>query len=290
MAEQAQCLAVAKSVMRGLGLSDPSDIITPTLTADQQLVQLMFETAYDVRSRGPWPAMKRTATITLVADQESYGLPDDFYSLLPDTFYDQTNRRTVIGPISDGNWNARKYLTVTSNTRRTYRITGIESSIFSVDPIPPESGDVISFDYLSSTTVAPRIWTASTAYSVGDYVTSLNRIYRCTTSGTSSTTPPSHSSGSASDGTVVWAVSTLINETIRTNTDFWIFEPYLMTVGTQYRLLRAGGQDYQSYQDEYERALALSRGRWNQEPNISMDQEREAYVARELAGDGSYGL
>lgn len=48
------------------------------------------------------------------------------------------------------------------------------------------------------------VWLASTAYVIGDRVGSAGRYYECTVGGTSGTIPPTHISGTATDGTVTW--------------------------------------------------------------------------------------
>lgn len=47
-------------------------------------------------------------------------------------------------------------------------------------------------------------WQASTIYRVGDRVVYNSKMFECTVAGTSSSTAPSHSSGTATDGTVTW--------------------------------------------------------------------------------------
>lgn len=49
-----------------------------------------------------------------------------------------------------------------------------------------------------------QAWAASTAYIVGDDVVANSKVYTCTVAGTSSSTAPSHPSGTAVDGTVTW--------------------------------------------------------------------------------------
>jgi len=51
------------------------------------------------------------------------------------------------------------------------------------------------------------IWTASTAYAVGDRVVNVGNVYRCTTAGTSAAAPavgPTGTGTAITDGTVVW--------------------------------------------------------------------------------------
>ncbi|MFD1953722.1 glycosyl hydrolase family 28-related protein [Paenibacillus thailandensis] len=47
-------------------------------------------------------------------------------------------------------------------------------------------------------------WAANTAYAVGEKVQANAKAYLCTVAGTSGSTAPSHSSGTATDGTVTW--------------------------------------------------------------------------------------
>lgn len=47
-------------------------------------------------------------------------------------------------------------------------------------------------------------WATSTAYAVNSYINANGKVYKATVAGTSGTTAPSHSSGTATDGTVTW--------------------------------------------------------------------------------------
>ena len=48
-------------------------------------------------------------------------------------------------------------------------------------------------------------WVTATAYAVGDYVSNNNKVYICTTAGTSGAPGPSGTGSAITDGTVVWA-------------------------------------------------------------------------------------
>jgi hypothetical protein len=47
-------------------------------------------------------------------------------------------------------------------------------------------------------------WAATTAYTTSSIVNTGNKVYRCTVAGTSSSTAPTHTSGTATDGGVTW--------------------------------------------------------------------------------------
>lgn len=61
-------------------------------------------------------------------------------------------------------------------------------------------------DYSGSRVATPTntAWAASTAYLAGDVVATSGRLYTCTVAGTSSTVAPTHTSGTATDGSVTW--------------------------------------------------------------------------------------
>lgn len=61
-------------------------------------------------------------------------------------------------------------------------------------------------DYSGSRVATPAntAWTATTDFSVGNVVVTSGRLYTCTVAGTSSAVAPSHTSGTATDGTVTW--------------------------------------------------------------------------------------
>lgn len=53
-------------------------------------------------------------------------------------------------------------------------------------------------------------WTASTAYKIGQRVLSGTKLYECTVAGTSNSTAPTHTSGTAVNGTVTWRYVTTV--------------------------------------------------------------------------------
>ena len=94
------------------------------------------------------------------------------------------------------------------NSAPTVNITGGGGTGVVVAPVM--SGTSVAYvdildsgiDYTSVPTVTfGEQWEASTAYSTGDQIYQSNRLYTVTTGGTTSTTAPSHNSGSAANGT-----------------------------------------------------------------------------------------
>jgi len=86
--------------------------------------------------------------------------------------------------------------------------TGKDSVPSQVSANAHEVAGVLEISYvgISTTSIAtPTVWTALTAYVVGNVVTNQGRLYRCTTSGTSAASGgPSSLNTSITDGSVIW--------------------------------------------------------------------------------------
>jgi hypothetical protein len=71
----------------------------------------------------------------------------------------------------------------------------------------PVASGYIGWVCITAGTANNTSWTATTAYSVGAVVNANGKVYTCTVAGTSGSTAPSHTSGTATDGTVTWQYS-----------------------------------------------------------------------------------
>lgn len=68
----------------------------------------------------------------------------------------------------------------------------------------PTSGGFLGWVCTTAGTANKNVWAQLTNYSLNTLVSSNSKVYKCTVAGKSGSTPPSHSTGTASDGTVVW--------------------------------------------------------------------------------------
>ena len=73
-----------------------------------------------------------------------------------------------------------------------------------MSPTPDTSGQVIIFEYVAERFVRPATWVTGTLYAANAYTFYNGNYYQTTGGGTSGGTPPTHTSGSASDGGVTW--------------------------------------------------------------------------------------
>ena len=70
------------------------------------------------------------------------------------------------------------------------------------------AGQEIHLDAVTGYHLPAPQWVTSTVYSAGDYVYNEQKIYQTAVGGTAGATPPTHSSGDASDGGVTWTYVT----------------------------------------------------------------------------------
>ncbi|WP_078428894.1 right-handed parallel beta-helix repeat-containing protein [Alkalihalobacterium alkalinitrilicum] len=68
----------------------------------------------------------------------------------------------------------------------------------------PEEGSYIGWVCTQDGIANQNTWQENTSYTVGTQITANGNVYQCTTAGTTGTVAPSHTSGSANDGTTTW--------------------------------------------------------------------------------------
>lgn len=73
--------------------------------------------------------------------------------------------------------------------------------IYNYNPTP---NNYVGWVCTTGGTTTATAWVATTAYTVNSLVSSGGKVYKCTVAGTSSSTAPTHTSGTATDGTVTW--------------------------------------------------------------------------------------
>lgn len=201
------------TVVNELGLPEPIGYgANSTLwTSDggskvNRIRQFVYRAAKLALDGAHWAELRNEGTITLASGQATYALPTDFHSWIYETEWDRTNDWPLIGPISPQEWQARVSGSITTIPRKTYTVRGRTSKEIVIYPTPAagDDGALLYYEYQSNQWFLPILWVTSTSYSTGDYVSYEGNIYVSGTTATSGATPPTHTSGSASDGAVTW--------------------------------------------------------------------------------------
>jgi len=202
-----------------------------------------------------WPQLSKTLTVTLVDSQANYALADDHDRQIFETHWDRTQAWPLIGPISPQEWQLLKSGAITSLPRRRFRIIGYEDATLYIDPTPgtADAGAILALEYQSKTCVRPVEWTASTAFSAGSYLFYNGNIYSVTTGGTTdSSTAPTHTSGSAANGSTTLAYYSDPYDRFRADTDEPLLDAEMVTLGVKWRFLETNRMDYMEAKSEWE--------------------------------------
>lgn len=139
---------ILDNVLLESGMGTETAYATNSDDAVKRLVALANRSADYLSSCHPWQALRKTYSFTLSTDTQ-YPLPTDFRELIPDTtyadsYYDPVDMRT-----DPGVWRYIKTNGISTGPRYRMRILG---GLIEVNE--PNSGDSISFEYLSNQAVA----------------------------------------------------------------------------------------------------------------------------------------
>ena len=287
-------LEIIQAAQYELALTAPAAVAAATDSPTLHLKNRFYAAGREARGRRKWPQLKRTHTITTVNNQNSYQLPEDYWGAIPLTQWNQTNLWEFEGGLSDPAFNAELYGLVGLGVFDKYRIFGPDqnpasnSGQFKVYPTPGSTAETLSFDYISKSWLLPRNWVASTVFAAGAYCNASGNIYQTTAGGTSGTTVPSHTSGTATDGGITdWAYISAPYETIVADTDICLFSDDLMIAGIKKHSSYNKGQQFQLYAAQFETALKQEFARWGSVTKISMADAPAAGLIHTIPGDWS---
>jgi len=289
-------MATIKSILQQfcyrLNLPAPSSFVGVTSPTEQQYLSLFRFIGDNLRNRPyNWPQLKRGYTFTTLTGIRKYQLPGDFYRILESAQWDTTNNWPMRGPVSDFNFAVREFAVVSLQTRKAFRLIGAtnylyntapysqrSAGVFEIDPVGANNTDELFMGYLSCNWVYPRDWVASTSYSLGDIRAGDGFIYRVTTAGVSGTTRPKVTSGTVTDGTVVWQYysepySASPDNAALNDSDQCLFDDDLMIEGMRWAYLRSKQLNYQQERADWEQQLKSAFARFNGPIRINMADE-----------------
>lgn len=232
-------LTICQNAARRLNIPVPTVVVTSLTDTDLQLFALANEEGKELSRRASWQQLTKEQTFTSVAQETQTGaIPSDFDRILPDTFYNRTRKRQVIGPLNAQDWQAQKALTATV-IYDSFRIRGNDILM-----IPsPQLGDAYAYEYLS------KYWVDTDADDAADA------------------------------------------DAFSADTNSSILDEELITLGVEWRFLKAKGLDYQAHYTAYEMRVMQAISRDGGRTNINM-ASGSIYNAPRYPGipEGSWSL
>jgi hypothetical protein len=235
--------SIIRNVANEAGYTVESNILTSTETTTKQLLAIAQRINRDIFEAYPWPKCFAAGSITLVAGQATYPLPAAFSQYQYDTFWNQSTRWRVLGPMSEQDYAEIRGYGVLPRVYQRFQIRGLTNQELFISPTPDAgtNGQIIIFEYIADRSVIPKTWTASTLFAANTYCFYNGNYYRTTAGGTTGATPPTHTTGSVSDGGVTWTYYDGAYSEFLADTDTSIFQEKLVEQGILERFAQIHG-------------------------------------------------
>lgn len=198
-------LSAIQNVGAEAGYQVDSVAVTSNDVTTKQLLAIANRIIREMQDAYPWPVLFKQHSFSLVSSTSTYALPGDFSSYHYDTWWNQSDGWRVLGPMSPQEYATYQGGDIDNAIYDRFQIRGVADNKILYYPTPAASGDVIIFEYLAARAVRPPTWVTSESVTSGDYRFYNGNYYTASTTGTTGATPPTHTTGSASDGTITWA-------------------------------------------------------------------------------------
>lgn len=143
-------LTIITAACNRLSLPQPSVVVTSTDLQVRQLFGLLLEAGNALAKRGDpgWQCLQAEWTFVTVGQeiQTNTPIPPDFAKFVPDSFYNRTQQRKIIGPLTPQQYQEQSARPQLVAPYLAYRERG---GTFLMNPFPA-AGDMIAYEYISS--------------------------------------------------------------------------------------------------------------------------------------------
>lgn len=142
-------LTCVRNAAARIGIPRPEFV---TGNNDAQVVQLLAlsnEEGKYLANKADFGFQQKIYTFSLVDGINAYDLPTDYDRFISATYWDNTNRWPLIGPVSPQDWQLIISGIIASGPRRRFRVYGTDPPTFHInpDPGPSDTGAVIAYEY-----------------------------------------------------------------------------------------------------------------------------------------------
>lgn len=255
-------------------LKAPSVVVASTDPNHLQLLHLLYAVGRDLRERFNYPTLKKRYSFVTVADQDSYELPGNFFRLINSTAWDVTGSWQLDGPRDDSSIVQRDLGNIASGINYSFRVIGAVDQVSTnaefgtsggyVELAPaPSEARTISLEYVAANVFMPKQWVTGQAVSIGDLRSANGKVYKSNTAANCGATRPSHTSGTASDGTVTWQHWRGAYETALSDDDIVLFDVNVAVSGLRYQFKRSKGHDFTEELKLFNQAVNASMSRFD---------------------------
>ena len=234
---------IVQNVADECGYTVESNVATSSETTTKQLLAITQRINRDIFEAYPWPKCYASGSITLVGGQANYALPSAFSWYQYETFWNSSTRFRILGPMSEQEYGEIRGFGLNTTVYQRMQIRGISNTELLISPTPGanNNGNIIVFEYIADRSVKPKTWTTSTLFTTNSYCFYNGNYYFTTAGGTTGATPPTHTTGSVSDGGVTWDYYNGAYSTFLADTDVSVFNEKLVEQGVLERFAEIHG-------------------------------------------------
>lgn len=159
-------LTIVQDVCDRAGLKRPTVVATSSDLTIRRLFALANEEGRELARRHPWQALTAEKSFITVAqaEQTNTPLPADFDRIVPDTIFNRTTGRKVLGPISGQEWQAVQARPAIGRIYASFR----ERAGKILMTPSPGAGETVAFEYVSKNWAKNDAGSGKSAFTADD--------------------------------------------------------------------------------------------------------------------------
>lgn len=224
-----------------------SSVVGTTDITTKQLLAIANRVIDEMFRMYEWPQLWKSGSITLSASDANYALPEDFSHYHFDTFWNQSDRWRVYGPMTPQYYAEVVGYGVDAEVFDRFAIRGTTDEQILISPTPGtgDAGNIIIYEYQCARPVRPQTWVTGTTYAANAYVFYNGNYYQNTGTSDTASTAPTHTSGSVADGSITWTFYDGKYETFLADTDVPVLNQKILEQGMLERFSERHGLPFQ---------------------------------------------
>ena len=171
---------VIQNVANEAGYTVESNIFSSNETTTKQLLAIAQRINRDIFEAYPWPKCYASGSITLVSGQATYALPAAFSRYQYETFWNQSTRWRVLGPMSEQEYAEIRGFGLEPTIYQRFQIRGLSNTELLINPTPGANndGDILIFEYIADRSVVPVTWTTATSFAANSFCSYNGNYYQ----------------------------------------------------------------------------------------------------------------
>lgn len=130
-----------------INLPQPQNVFANTNGSIVKLRELMKAACDDLLKEFPWQVLQKSTSLTTVASQEAYDLPEHCDHLTALSFYDATQGKRISGSLTSTEW---QYAQTAFGNNSPYKKFRLFDNKLHLSPVPTDDSTTITYEYITS--------------------------------------------------------------------------------------------------------------------------------------------